>query len=333
VFIFVTSSIGFRTAFLPRWLAFVGFAVGLMLLMVFTDFAWIALLFPLWVFLVSVYILVADLPPRNSCIEGVTMPFAGPIDAVPLWGLFAVTVVVILLAIEAGYRLGQYRHRSAVDEREAPVGAIVGATLGLLGFILAFTFGMAAARHDARRQIVVEEANSIGTTYLRAGLLPDGRGAKIRKLLTEYVDVRLEGVQSGNVEKVLRRSDELHRDLWKEAEAVGKEHPNSIVVGLFIQSLNETIDIHAKRNFVALQNRLPGVLWATLFLVTILTMAGVGYYGALTSSRRSLALAVLVLAFSAIMTLVADLDRPQEGFLTVSQQAMIDLRTMMNDAR
>jgi hypothetical protein len=261
------------------------------------------------------------------------MSNSGPMDALPLWGLFAATVAVVLLSIEAGYRLGQFRHRRAEDEKEAPVGAIVAATLGLLGFILAFTFGLAASRFDARKQIVVEEANAIGTTYLRAGLLPDGRGVKIRKLLSEYVDGRLEAVKSGNVEQVLRRSDELHRDLWKEAEAVGQQHSNSIVVGLFIQSLNETIDIHAKRILVSIQSRIPGVLWGTLYLVTILTMAGVGYYGALTNSRRSLALVVLVSAFSAILTLVADLDRPREGLLQVSQQAMIDLRGMMNDAR
>lgn len=260
------------------------------------------------------------------------MPNSVLMDALPLWGLFGSTVVVVLLSIEGGYWLGRYRHRRSEDEKEAPVGAIVGATLALLGFILAFTFGLAASRFDARRQIVVEEANAIGTTYLRAGLLPNNRGVTIRKLLGEYVDARLNGVQTGNIEQLLRRSDELHWQLWNEAEAVGQEHPNSIVVGLFIQSLNETIDIHSKRVLVGLQNRLPGALWTTLYLATMLTMAGVGYHEGLTNSRRSLAIVVLVLVFSAIMTLVADLDRPQEGFLTVSQQAMIDLRSMMNHA-
>lgn len=260
------------------------------------------------------------------------MPNSGLIDALPLWGLFGATVVVVLLSIEGGYRLGQFRRRRSEDEKEAPVGAIVGATLGLLGLILAFTFGLAASRFDSRREIVVEEANAIGTTYLRAGLLPNNRGVRIRKLLGEYVDARLEVVQTGNIEQVLRQSDELHRQLWKEAEAVGLKHPDSIVVGLFIQSLNETIDVHAKRVLVGLQNRLPGALWATLYLVTMLTMAGVGYHEGLSNSRRSLAILVLVLAFSAILTLVADLDRPKEGLFTVSQQAMSDLRKMMNDA-
>jgi hypothetical protein len=260
------------------------------------------------------------------------MLMSEPMDALPLWGLFAATVVIVLLSIEAGYRLGQYRRRRSEEEKEGPVGAIVAATLGLLAFILAFTFGMAASRFDARRQIVVEEANNIGTTYLRAGLLPADRGMKIRKLLKEYVDARLEAVETGDIEKVLRRSDELHRQLWKEAEEVGQKHPDSIVVGLFIQSLNETIDIHAKRIQVAVRSRIPGVLWWALYLVTILTMAGVGYHGGLTKSKRSLAIVVLVLTFSAIMLLVVDLDRPQEGLLKVSQQAMVDLRNTMKDA-
>src|ERR1700674_5727591 len=114
------------------------------------------------------------------------MPISGPMDYLPLWGLFAATVFVVGLSIEAGYRLGPPQRRASAEEKEAPVGAIVGATLGLLSFILAFTFGMAASRFDARRQIVVEEANAIGTTYLRAGLLPDGRGVKARKVLREY---------------------------------------------------------------------------------------------------------------------------------------------------
>jgi hypothetical protein len=259
------------------------------------------------------------------------MPISGLFDHVPLWGLFGGTVAIILLSIEAGYRLGRHRCRRSEDEKEAPVGAIVAATLGLLGFVLAFTFGLAASRFDARRQIVVEEANAIGTTYLRAGLLPNGRDVKIRKLLGEYVDARLDAIQTGDVAEALRRSDKLHRELWQEAEEIGGQYPSSIVVGLFIQSLNDTIDVHAKRVLVGLQNRLPGVLWGALYLVTILTMAGVGYYDGLARSSRSIAILVLALTFSIIIMLVADLDRPQQGFMTVSQRAMTDLRDMMNN--
>jgi hypothetical protein len=259
------------------------------------------------------------------------MFMSNPMDTIPLWGVFVGTIVVVLLAIEAGYWLGKYRGRRSEDEKEGPVGGIVAATLGLLGFILAFTFGLAASRFDARRQIVVDDANAIGTTYLRAGLLPEDRGVKIRKLLREYVDARLEAAVSGNTDQMLRRSDELQRALWNEAEAVGRAYPNSIVVGLFIQALNDMIDIHSKRILVTVRGRIPGMLWGALYLVTILTMVGVGYQGGLTKSKRSLAILVLVVTFSAIMLLVADLDRPHEGHLRVSHQAMFDLRNTMNE--
>src|ERR1044072_2223445 len=111
------------------------------------------------------------------------------LDALPLWGLFIVILLVVLLSVEGGYRLGKYRRSRSEQEKEAPVGAMVGATLGLLAFILAFTFGLAAGRFDTRRQLVLDEANAIGTTYLRAGMLPD-RGEQIRNLLREYVAVR-----------------------------------------------------------------------------------------------------------------------------------------------
>ena len=103
----------------------------------------------------------------------------GILDALPLFGLFIFILLVVLLSVECGYRLGKYRRSRSEQEKEAPVGTMVGATLGLLAFILAFTFGLAAARFDARRQVLLDEANAIGTTYLRAGILPEG-GEQIR---------------------------------------------------------------------------------------------------------------------------------------------------------
>src|SRR6201982_47404 len=121
-----------------------------------------------------------------------------PLDALPLWALFIVILLVVLLSVECGYRLGKYRRSRHEQEKDAPVGTMVGATLGLLAFILAFTFGLAAARFDTRRQVLLDEANAIGTTDLRAGILPE-RSEEIRALLREYVGIRLEAVRSGNI--------------------------------------------------------------------------------------------------------------------------------------
>jgi hypothetical protein len=252
------------------------------------------------------------------------------LEELPLTGFFAVTVAVVLASIESGFRIGRYRRQRFEDEKEGPVGAMVAATLGLLAFVLAFTFGLAASRFDARRTVVVNEANSIGTTYLRAGLLPDERAARIRPLLRKYVDARLEAARTGDLTTAQRRSDELQRALWTEAELVGRQYPESIVVGLFIQALNATIDIHATRMFAVLQGRIPIVLWLALFVVTVLTMAGVGYFCGMSRSRRTPEVLVLAVTFSSILVLVADLDRPLDGLMRVNQQAMIDVRTLMD---
>lgn len=257
------------------------------------------------------------------------MQSAGPLDSLPLWGLYVATVVIILLAVEGGQRLGKYRRQHPEQELEAPVSVMVGATLGLLAFILAFTFGLATSRFDIRRGFVVDEANAIGTAYLRAGLLSEPYRTEVRNLLREYVDVRLDLVRPGKAEEAMHRSDELHGRLWSQAVAVGEKNPSSIVAGLFIGSLNEVIDLHAKRVNLGLRTRVPGTIWAALYFVAILATGAVGYHAGLTGTRRSLAVLALVLAFSAVMMLIVDLDRPLEGGLKVSQQAMIDLRNSL----
>lgn len=255
-----------------------------------------------------------------------------PLDALPLWGLFMAILLLVLLSVEGGYRLGKYRRSRSEEEKEAPVGAMVGSTLGLLAFLLAFTFGLAATRFDTRRQVLLDEANAIGTTYLRAGMLPDRR-AEIRGLLRDYVDTRLEAVKSGKIAEGIRRSEQLQDQLWAQAVALGESNPTSIVVGLFVQSLNEVIDLHAKRVTVGLRNRIPGAIWVALFAVAVLSFAAMGYHAGLSRTSRSLVELAVALTFSAVIGLIADLDRPQEGVLKVSQQALIDLRQSMQVPR
>src|SRR5262245_15194612 len=131
-----------------------------------------------------------------------------PLDALPLWMLFIATIVAIVLAEECGYRLGRARGRRADSESDSPVGAMVAAELGLLAFLLAFTFGIASSRFDTRRQVLLDEANAIGTTYLRAAMLPEPQRAEVRHLLRDYVDVRIAAVQQeGSIEHAIRRSE------------------------------------------------------------------------------------------------------------------------------
>ena len=128
----------------------------------------------------------------------------GHLDFVPLWALFLLTTGFVLVAIEAGFRLGRQRAAIAEPENQSPVGTMVGASLGLLAFLLAFTFGFAASRFEVRRTVLLDEVNAIGTAWLRAGTIPEPTGTHARGLLREYASVRLEGAQAGKTDAAIR---------------------------------------------------------------------------------------------------------------------------------
>lgn len=255
---------------------------------------------------------------------------SGILDYLPMWGVFAVTVVMVQLAVEAGFLLGRRRGVRSEDAQKAPVGEIIAAMLGLLALLLGFTFNLAAARFDTRRTLVLDEANAIGTTWLRAGLLPEPQSTEVRKLLREYLEVRLGAVHSGQVQQGIARSEELQGQLWAEATAVGQQQSGSIMAGLFITSLNEVIDLHAKRVLFGLGTRIPFNIWATLYLVALLSFGAMGFHAGLPGARRYFAIIPAALTFSLVLLLIVDLDRPQGGFLRTSQQPLEDLRNLVN---
>ncbi len=257
------------------------------------------------------------------------MDKTGLLDIFPLWTIFPLTVAVALFSVELGHRVARSRQRHSQEEKESPLGGMVGATLGLLAFMLAFTFGLAGSRFEDRRQVVLSEANAIGTTYLRAAMLPEPMRTDAQKLLREYVDIRLKAVaEPDKLAQAIAESEELHNRLWSVAVAAA-EKDRTVITGLFIQSLNEVIDLHATRIMAAVRSRVPGVIWIVLFLLLVLGMAMMGYQASLANNRRSIAVIVVVLGFSSVLYLITDLDRPARGMLRVSQQSMIDLRRSM----
>lgn len=160
-------------------------------------------------------------------------------------------------------------------------------------------------------------------------MLPEPHRSEVRRHLREYVDVRIAAMQGGPVEDAIQRSEVLHRELWAEAVAVAAEDPRSIPVGLFIQALNEVIDLHAKRVTASLRSRIPTPVWVALTAVALLAFAEIGYHGGLTKTSRSPAVLVVALTFAVVLWLVADLDCRGQGVLRVSQQPLLDLRNSM----
>lgn len=114
-----------------------------------------------------------------------------PLDVVPLWAVFVLSCALSWLAIELGERIGRWRLSRSAQEKEGPVGAVVGAIMALLAFMLAFTFSLAATRFDERRQLVLQDANAIRTAYLRAQTLPEPERSEVPKLLRDYLNTRV----------------------------------------------------------------------------------------------------------------------------------------------
>jgi hypothetical protein len=252
------------------------------------------------------------------------------LDSVPIWAVLLATIGLVAVALEAGVRLGRRRQLRAGGKAEVS-GAMVGATMALLAFMLAFTFNGAAGRHDARKGLVIEEANAIDKTWLRAGFLAEPYRADIRGLLRNYVDVRVKAA-AGEMDlgEATRRSEALHDKMWALAAEVGQKDAGSIPAGLFIQALNEVIDLHLKRVTVGIRNRVPPTIWATLYLLMAVGMVMMGTQIGVSGTRHIGMELALGVAFSVVLFVIADLDRPQEGLINVSQQAMVELQTKLN---
>jgi hypothetical protein len=199
----------------------------------------------------------------------------------------------------------------------------------MLAFVLAFTFSLAASQFNERRQNVLREANVVGTAYLRADLLQARQKQEVKRLLREYVDVRLRGVKDDAcLHTAIERSAEIHEQLWKQV-LVATKTP-TLNTSLVVQSINELIDMHQKRINDRMYTRIPGSIWIALFIISAFTMAALGVQIGLTGARRLVAIIPLSLAFAVLATLVVDLDRPQSGLIKVGQQAMEDISTSMH---
>jgi hypothetical protein len=255
-------------------------------------------------------------------------------DAVPIWALFVGTILGVLASIELGYLLGRHMHRRSEEEKESPASAIAGTVLGLLAFILAFTFGIVFDRYDARKELVKQEANAIGTAWLRSDFLPEPDRADAKALFKEYLEKSLAFVlgRDASPERaraVISETQQILDRLWEMAVANARKDMNSDVAALYIESLNEVIDLRALRITVGRHARMPSFIWAILFSLTGLGMMSVGYQTGIAESKRSMARPILAASFALVIAMIAALDRPDSGVIRVSHQAQIDLLSSM----
>lgn len=250
------------------------------------------------------------------------------LDSLPILGVFAAFVVLTMLCYEGGFRLGRWWQDREPGEQEGPTGMLVGSIVALQAFLLAVTIGMASDRFDTRRGIVLAEANSIGTTYLRAGYLPEPASSEIRELLREYVPLRIvvTDVKAVDLAADIQRSHQILDDVWAISEDVARTTDQGDLVSLYLDSLNETIDLNETRIIAGLYARVPETVVLLLVGGSALSLGMVGFSAGLTKRRGLFNALVLVLALGAVLMIVVDLDRPRDGFIQVSQQPLLDLQ-------
>lgn len=252
----------------------------------------------------------------------------------PEWIVFILSALTVVAGLEFGFKLGKRSdHKS---EHQDSLNALVNVSLSLLAFLLAFTFGAAAERFNDRKLLLIDETNAIDTAYKRADFLPEQSRTKIRELIRNYVDLRLrlkkeviEKHDPSLVKKALEESNRIQDKLWQETVSVGKEHLDSDVASLFIESINECVDLQRKRVAAAIHARLPFIVWLILFAMTFFSMFSLGYLLGIMDCRNRLLNSMVILCFALVIAMISDLDTPADGFLQTGNAPMQELGKRM----
>jgi len=248
------------------------------------------------------------------------------LDPIPVVGVFVLFAIATLLCFELGFRVGRWWQNRMPGEQEGPTDMLVGSILALMAFLLAITMGMAADRFDARRGLVLAEANAIGAAYLQASYLPGPQAEQMRELLREYLPLRFASGDRSQIPANLQRSRELHTQMWAiHAEVAGSGYLPDLM-STFGSSLTEIVGLNETRVVAGLYARVPETVVVLLLVGSALSLGMVGYNAGLAGRRSVLSAVVMVVALGVVLTLVIDLDRPQEGLITVSQQPLLDVQ-------
>ena len=245
------------------------------------------------------------------------------------------TVLGILLgmqgALEVGRRIGMRRMARDPEGAKAGSGVIDGAVFGLLGLLIAFTFSGAAARFDARRALIVEEANSIGTAWLRLDLLPGSAQPALREKFRQYLDARLAAFRKipdlAAAETDLARANALQTEIWTQAVAACRDSGSQPVTMLLLPALNQMFDVAAARTTGA-QMHPPLIIYLMLGLLVLAGSLLAGYGMGVGRIRNWVHALAFVLVMSLAVYVILDYEFPRVGFIRINSfdEVLMDLR-------
>jgi hypothetical protein len=241
------------------------------------------------------------------------------------WLIAAGLFVGMVAALETCFYLGQQARRRRTEHPDQ-LATIQAAMLGLLALLLGFSFALAAGRFSDRNKLIVEEANAIGTAWLRCDLLPEEQRAELRAMLSRYTaqriafyDARDEKTQA----TAAAGSEALQTRMWAMVSAAGRSSP--AVAGVLWPPFNELIDLHSTR-VAAAHRHMPGMLLLLLLACSLVAVAAVGYGCGVAGKRNVVMTTALTFLISGALWAIIDMDHPRKGLIRTGQQPMLDLQ-------
>lgn len=247
------------------------------------------------------------------------------IENTPLWALFFVNLAILAVSVEAGYRYGWRRSKSPDFDDESHINATTGAQLALMAFILAFTFSLAADNYSVRKQLRLEQVVVLQAAFLRAGYLETEQRLEMRAALNEYIQLAARNYQPEELPPALARAQELLLQMWQITTALSRAGNFGEEGALIAESINQLIEIHERRINAGLHKRIPASIWLMLTVLVVLSMFAMGYFAGLKNKRSLTTTAAMAASLALVIWLIADLDRPQSGFLVADTKRLQEL--------
>jgi hypothetical protein len=239
-------------------------------------------------------------------------------------------LVLMVLALEFGYRRGRKVSDGLSAASKSQISTIQSSLLGILALLLGFTFSLALQRFDNRSVAEVQEANSIGTAWLRAELLPQPMQQQSLLLWRQYIDLRVDasGIsldQQATRQALLKQTDLLLAELWQQAVFAVEADQSPVRTGLYVQALNDAIDQFGART-AELNRHVPELILLLLYMTFILTGGVVGYAAGVEAHRPPSVTYLMIILIIILNFIIIDLDRPRRGLIKVDQQSLLELQ-------
>lgn len=244
----------------------------------------------------------------------------------PIWIIYIIIVLLIICAVRSGIAYARWRKTQFLNENDSAINTLVGATLGLLAFILAFTFSMTTSRFEARKHFLLEEINSIETSWLRSGLVAEPYNSELRKALVDYVELRIWLIDNPEkVKEVITKSLDLQTKIWGLiTELNSNDIGNDRINALLIDAVNDMFDNQTRRVSIGVNDRIPSLIWIALFTLIFIAMFEVGYLLGKTEKSNWVLVFALSMSFATIVILIVDLDS-STGHITINNQSLYDM--------